>query len=141
MIFFQLNHTAVVKGNKIVQIPIRLSAKGLSLLWRLQCVGGPCTANISYQNTYSRARHSERLSFEESFHPSTKTNFIMQENLVSNQFNISVQSANLTSSTNQSFRYYLEAFNTGCFYWNEIDNEWSSNGCKVTLSMNFIESD
>ncbi len=118
---------------------LQLPAKGATFFLKVFCYGAPCDVFISYDGVPSPMNYTETFKVAESLQENNQSAFRIYDSLNSTKFNLGIlYNTSSSLSRNSSVRFDLEAFVSGCFYWQEIENKWSSDGCKVINCFFFL---
>ena len=132
---FQVQKTFAFKKNMLLKVKIELRANGSFVILRPRCYGGPCRLSVLYDGVQKlRSRSSYFYIGDSSYNDSDGEFRAFPSNLDNNVLlEIRQIKGNVSADRNATNRvnFTMELFSTGCFYWNETEDMWSSNGCKV----------
>lgn len=120
-----------VKKNAPLLVRIKLPAEGVTLMLRPNCSERPCSISIRNKNFAMMNNQGKLFDIEEkgdvgnfnAFYSPNAKELILSVLWLGNYSS--------SSSHNKSIHVSLEMFATGCFYWNKLENSWSSDGCRV----------
>ena len=139
---FQLNQTFSIMRDKMLWVKIDLPANAISVMLRPRCYGSPCALFIHYDDTSNTRTKSSNtrtksLYFDigDSNYDNNVSEFRTLSNIASDYLLVAIRrnKRKMSADRNSAARvnFTLEVFNTGCYYWKETENTWSSNGCQV----------
>ena len=132
---FQVHKKFALKENMLLKIKIELRANGSSVMIRPRCYGSPCRLSLLYDGVQKIRKNSGYFDIRNSSYNDSDGEFrVFPGNMDNNVFlEIRQIKGNVSADRNPTARgsFTMELFNTGCFYWNETEDIWSSDGCKV----------
>ena len=123
-----------MKVNGPVLVRIKLPAKGVALMLKPNCMGHPCSLTIRSRNFSLPNNHSQSFDYNEELDDGTYK-ALYSRNATVLHLNISVlRHINSHRKGHKNYmKISLEMFSSGCFYWDQLENSWNSDGCKVNL--------
>ena len=132
---FQLNQTFSIGKDKMLWVKIDLPANGLSVMLRPRCYGSPCTLLINYDGISTTRENSQYFYIGDSNYSNNASEFRTFSNISGSDILVGIwrNKGKMSAAGNNAARvnFTLEVFNTGCYYWKEREDTWSSNGCQV----------
>ena len=99
------------------------------MMLRTRCFGSPCRLTVLYDGM-KQIRNIGDSIFDDSdgefraFSSGSGNNIFLEIRQIKGN-------APTGQKTTVQVNFTMEIYNTGCFYWNETEDTWSSDGCKV----------
>lgn len=129
-----MTKNVTIKWKHLLQIRIKLPAKGIILMLKPNCNSHPCSILVR-DFKQSQLFHMKSKGDAEIFKP-----FYNTERKEMYLF-ISLDPNHLKYKDKDDYmNVSIEIFATGCFHWNDLKDMWSSDGCKVGQHSFFPES-
>lgn len=132
LIYLQITKYVTVRREELTLILIQMPAKGITLMFKPCCIGGTCRIAIYDGNESLPINRSNSFNLNDGEDAGYKPFTSMNATKIS--MGVTMVLGNNTkqnSSSSDHLIFSLQLFSTGCFYWNDIENAWSSDGCKV----------
>ena len=112
-------------------IRMNLSAVGLTVMLKTGCYKNACRVFIRYGGIPSPSTYSDSFDLSKDC---ADNDFRRYSRINHTTFNLGIWNPSRNSS-NPSYDdaaiFEMLSYTTGCFYWKEDDEVWSSAGCKV----------
>ena len=132
---FQVHKTFAFKENMLLKVKIQLRANGSFVMLRPRCYGSPCRLSLLYDDVQKIRKNSGYFDIGDSTYNNSDGEFRAFPSNMDNNVLLEIRQikGNVSADRNSSNRvnFTMELFITGCFYWNETEDTWSSDGCKV----------